>query len=122
MEVRIWADKLLDAIQVVYETMEGKKIEGEKHGGDGGKRWDPLTFGKVESITGISGKYGEYVDSLTIMSNSKNYDCVPQRFGGDGGAVEYQYTAPKGFEIGGFHGRADKYVDAIGVILRPIER
>ncbi|MDE2589473.1 MAG: hypothetical protein KGL95_07385 [Patescibacteria group bacterium] len=70
----------------------------------------PLQHG--EQIQSIKGKYGSYVDSITIVTNVKTYGI----FGGSGGSTSYQYDIPQTWRLIGLFGRVGKWIDAIGVI------
>jgi hypothetical protein len=88
-------------------------MEEPHHGGRGGTYY-VLTLQPGDYITGISGKYGTFVDSIQIHTNQR----VSRRYGGPGGSADYIYEAPSGWEVAGFCGRAGTYLDAIGVVLR----
>lgn len=113
IEVRIWAGDYIDALQIVLETSAGARHELPKHGGSGG-RLQVFTLDAGEYITGISGRFGSYVDSIRIHTNLQN----TRLYGGGGGAADYNYQAPPGTEVVGFSGRAGDYIDAVGVTLR----
>jgi hypothetical protein len=68
-----------------------------------------------EYIIGISGRYGDHIESIRIYTNKKTYPP----FGGTGGRFEFGYTAPQGQMIAGFFGRAGTNLDAIGVLYAP---
>ena len=112
-EVRIWSGDKVDAVQVVARTKEGVSYELEKHGGAGGQE-HVLPLDLDEYITGISGKFGEFVDSICIHTNKKQ----STHFGGQGGYSYYEYTFPEGEEVIGFFGRGGELIDSIGVIHR----
>lgn len=69
-----------------------------------------------EYMIGISGKYGAYIDSMTIHTNKGK----TLSFGGPGGgAAVFGYTAPSGQMIVGFFGKAGDALDSIGVLYAP---
>lgn len=113
VEVRIRSGAYIDAIQFVYEQKVTKQIiEGKKHGGSGGT----LSVFKLqpdEYITRITGKHGNFVDSLQLVTNKGR----TKGWGGTGGSVHYTYSAPPGTEIHGLFGRSGAFLDAVGVIL-----
>jgi hypothetical protein len=113
VEVRIRATQLLDAVQIVHQTGDGARHEFPAHGGGGGEV-RVFLLDEGEYITGISGRCGEFVDSIRIHTNKQ----TSALYGGTGGPTEYHYEAPQGTEVVGFYGRAAQYVDAIGVVLR----
>jgi hypothetical protein len=110
VEVRVKAGNYLDSIQFIYSLPNGRPLEGARHGGNGGRaasfRLDP-----GEYIVGLSGRCGEYVDSLRIHTNRR----TSQLFGGMGGDVEYRIDVPNGNQATGFMGRSGEYLDAIGL-------
>jgi len=111
-KVHVYAGSVVEGIRL--ETYErGGGIITPHHGGLGGTHY-VFALQEGEYITGISGKYGNLVDSIQIHTNRR----VSQRFGGPGGSADYIYEAPSGWEVAGFCGRAGTYVDAIGVVLR----
>jgi hypothetical protein len=111
--IRVSHGRVIEGIQVVYQMSGGATDELTMHGGAGG----PFGFFRLdheEYITGIRGRYGDFVDSLQIRTNKQR----TTHFGGNGGTADYVYEAPEGTEIVGFCGRSGDVIDAIGVILR----
>jgi hypothetical protein len=110
VEVIVRAGDYLDSIQMIYSLPNGRPLEGARHGGNGGRagsfRLDP-----GEYIVGLSGRCGEYVDSLRIHTNRRTSEL----FGGRGGDREYQIDVPDGNQATGFMGRSGEYLDAIGL-------
>ena len=111
-EVRIWHGSRIDAIQFVYKNKQGGKIEGTKHGGNGGTL-SVFMLQPGETIVKITGKHGTVIDSMQLLTSNGR----EQRWGGSGGSVNYTYSAPPGSSIFGLFGRAGTYIDALGVIL-----
>ncbi len=112
VEVRVWYGTVIDAVQFVYEDEKGMKIEGTKHGGNGGA----LSIFKLqpgETIAKISGKYSSFVDSMQLLTSNGR----ERQWGGSGGTVSYTYSAPPGSSISGLFGRYGIYIDALGVIF-----
>jgi len=113
-EVRIYCGDFIDAIQLVYIDSSSRKVVMDKVGGAGG---DLVTFTLAtdEVITGISGRHGWYIDSLTLHTNKR----VSESIGGHYGHEPYELLAPEGRCVTGFSGRCQLYIDAIGIITAP---
>lgn len=116
-QVTIRSGAYIDAIQIAYENSLGEIIEQPQHGGNGGGK-DTFLLDDDEYIIEISGRFGQFVDSLLIETN-KRRSC---RYGGNGGGAEYSYRAPDGYGIVGFIGRDGDYIDAIGVIFSKVKK
>jgi hypothetical protein len=112
--VYIWSGRYVDRIQLVYTLRDGSLFEGEVHGGSGGRR-NVFNLEPDEYITGISVRYGDYVDALTIRTNKR----TSQRFGGSGGGRDFNITVPSGYQAVGLVGKAGGYLDAIGLSYAP---
>ncbi len=119
-EIRVQSGDRIDAIQAIYIMPNGRFREGAYHGGSGGHvsvfRLDP-----DEYVTGISGRYGDRIDSLRIHTNKR----TSQLFGGRGGSRNYRIQVPRGSMASGFAGRAGDSLDAIGLVygrLTPVRR
>ena len=97
------------------ESADGKLVDFDIHGGSGGAG-QTFNLSDLEHIVRIDGRYGSFVNSITITTDSG----LTQTFGGTGGSADFTYQAPEGFEISGFAGRAGAFIDAIGVSLRRI--
>lgn len=113
LEVRIYAQQGVKAVQIIHETCDGHRHDFPLRGralGDG----YILKLAKDEFITGISGQFSTNVDSIHIQTNKQASPLL----GGEGGTAAYHYEAPPGTEIVGFCGRAGDTLNAIGVILR----
>ncbi len=114
-EVRVQAGDWIDSIQAIYLMPDGRRIEGKRHGGGGGRsRVFRLEAG--EYIIGLSGRCGRYVDSLRIHTNRRTSEL----FGGRGGQNEYRIDLPAGSQALGFAGRAGEYLDAVGLAYAAI--
>jgi len=115
-ELHIFIGNYVDAIQLAYAGADDVLVRLPKIGGQGlpsaGRH--VLTLDADESITGISGRSGKYVDSIRIHTNKRTSDS----FGGHGGEHDYRFEVADNEEIAGFFGRADWFVDALGVIVR----
>jgi Jacalin-like lectin domain len=105
---------LIDAVQITHVLNDGSLRTLGQHGGTGGGL-ATIDMRKDEVVIAISGRYGAFVDSLTIRTNQGRV----LKFGGDGGSVAYNYTAPPGFAIIGFVGSSGTLIDAIGAIIEP---
>ncbi|MBV7326938.1 hypothetical protein KFU94_01490 [Chloroflexi bacterium TSY] len=78
----------MDSIQLVYTNRVGRR-----HGGGG--RLDTFRLAPDEYIVQVYGKYGAFIDSLTIVTNKNQH----KTWGGNGGAAKFAYTAPNGGKI-----------------------
>ncbi|WP_269768037.1 jacalin-like lectin [Burkholderia ubonensis] len=78
-------------------------------------KWTGVSLDDDEYVIGISGRYGDRIDSLRIYTNKKTSNV----FGGTGGTQEFGYTAPPGQMIVAFIGRSGAALDAIGVVYAP---
>lgn len=114
VEVQIFAENWVDALQVTYGLADGRTVTGAKHGGSGG-RSNVFRLDSDEYITRISGRYGDYIDSLRIHTNKRTSPV----FGGSGGEREFQLNVPARNQAIGFIGRCGRYLDAIGLISIP---
>ena len=85
VEVRIHAGEYVDSIQMIYSMPDGRPLEAARHGGEGG-RGVSFRLDQGEYIVGISGRYGEYVDSVRIRTNKRTSEV----FGGRGGEREFR--------------------------------
>jgi len=109
-EVRLSVGNYIDGIQLVYTLQDGSTFEGPHHGGGGGTS-SVFKLDSNEYIVGISGRCGEYIDSLIIRTNKRT---SPQ-FGGNGGRNQYSIAVPSGNQAAGLIGRSGRYLDAIGL-------
>jgi hypothetical protein len=107
---------------VIYvNTTTGEVTFGEQHGGVAGT---PVRIGLQagEFFTQISGRFGQFVDSLTIETsggpNGPQRYPSEGRFGGLGGIYDYEFPPVNGQEIIGFLGKSGTLIDAIGVRTR----
>jgi hypothetical protein len=115
-EIRIRSGQSIDSIQAVYLLQDGRTFEGPVHGGRGGNlsvfRLEP-----GEYITGFSGRYGDYLDSLIIRTNQR----TSQTFGGRGGSRNFAINVPAGNQVSSLTGRSGEYLDAIGLLYSPVD-
>jgi Jacalin-like lectin domain len=116
LQINVWSGSYIDAIQLVYNN--GSMTP--KHGGSGGTltTWGPWLPG--ERLIELSGRYGDYIDSLSITTVL--YPGAPPRtyktLGGSGGSIPFKYSVPQNMEIAGLLGASGSYVDALGIFLR----
>jgi len=108
--VRVRAAEWIDSIQALYTLQDGNLVEGPRHGGSGGSE-NVFRLDQDEYIIGLSGRYGDHIDSLRIHTNKR----ISQLFGGRGGDREYRIEVPVRNQAVGFAGRAGDYLDAIGL-------
>jgi hypothetical protein len=108
--VRIRAGDLVDAVQVMYALPDGRTSAGPRHGGRGGREYT-FSLDGDEYITGISGRYGDLIDSIRIHTNKRTSPV----FGGTGGSSDFRIDVPQGGQAIGFVGRSGARVDAIGL-------
>lgn len=108
-QVTLAGGQYLDSITSVYG---GTPL---KHGGGGGKASQPLVLQSAEFIAVVSGRFGKYVDQLTLLTTKgQSRDAGG---GGGGGAFSWSLPAASGTDytvVVGFGGRSGRYVDAIG--------
>ncbi len=114
-ELRIWSGSCVHAIQCILDQ-DGENIEHIKHGGSSGNL-ATMHLAHGEYITEVYGRYGSYIDSLSLRTNQGQI----RRFGGQGGHSDFIYSVPQGFAIIGFWGRAGTIIDAIGVHVLKIK-
>ncbi len=109
-EIRVHAGRYIDGIQAVYTLPDGGIFEAPFHGGTGGTR-TVFRLDANEYVIGISGRHGDYIDSLQIHTNTRT---SPQ-YGKSGGRSEFRIDIPSGNQAVGLIGRAGRYLDAIGL-------
>jgi len=109
-EIRIRSGERIDSLQVVYLFSDGRLQEGPRHGGTGGNAF-VIRFDPDEYLTGISGRAGEMVDSIRIITNKR----TSLTFGGRGGDRDFNIGIPRGGQAIGFAGRSGNMLDAIGL-------
>ncbi len=112
--VRVRGGDFIDSVQMIYTLTDGRTFEGPVHGGQGG-RSSVFRLDRDEYITGISGRYGEYIDSLVFHTNKR----TSTSFGGRRGSRSFQINVPSGNQAIGFVGRAAEYLDALGLTYIP---
>jgi len=116
-EIRIQVGRYIDGIQAIYTLPDGSTFEGPFHGGRGGNT-TVFRLDANEYITGISGRHGEYLDSLRIHTNRR----ASQVFGGSGGRESFRIDVPSGNQAVGLIGRSGRYLDALGLSYASVGR
>lgn len=114
--IRVRGGDFIDSVQMIYTLTDGRTFEGPIHGGKGG-RSSVFRLDRDEYITGISGRYGNYIDSLVFHTNKRNSSS----FGGRGGSRSFRIMVPSGNQAIGFAGRSAEYLDALGLQYMPIK-
>ncbi len=112
--VRVRGGDFIDSVQMIYTLTDGRTFEGPVHGGQGG-RSSLFRLERDEYITGISGRHGNYIDSLVFHTNKR----TSASFGGRGGSRSFRIDVPSGNQAIGFAGRAAEYLDALGLTYIP---
>ncbi len=116
-EIHVYSGNAVDAVQMIYELPDGSSFTGPRHGGGGGQM-NVFRLDSDEYVVGISGRYGQYIDSLQIRTNKRTSPV----YGGRGGDRDYQINLERGNQAIGFIGRAGDYLDAIGFTFVPISQ
>lgn len=97
-EIRVWADKYIDAIQVAYvDTVT------PKHGGGGGHAYT-FFLDTDEKIVKINGRGSKYIDQLQFFTDIGRSSPV---YGGSGGN-SFSWSPPQDYYLRNFSGRSDK--------------
>jgi hypothetical protein len=87
LAINIWAGIYIDALQLIYTDPDDNVTYGTKHGGGGGTL-HVFELAENEFITKVSGKYGDYIDSMTIETNLK----ISPTYGGSGGGPTFEFS------------------------------
>jgi hypothetical protein len=114
--VQIRSGERVDSVQFTYSLPNGTTASSIRHGGPGGQA-STIQLDSDEYIVGFSGRYGETVDSIRIVTNKR----TSQLFGGGGGDHDFQISIPNGNQAVGFIGRSGDYLDAIGLVYMPLQ-
>lgn len=108
--ITVRSGNYIDSIQLTFRN--GKTISRTlRYGGNGGSVHS-FNIARGEYITGVYGRSGRFVDSLTIVTSKGR----KHSWGGKGGAHKYAFSGSKQDPIIGLWGRSGVYVDAIGVV------
>ena len=113
--VHIFADTYIEGLGLAYWDEFGHQQTLSPVGIAGGSR-HVLQLGTDEYLTGISGRYGWFVDSIRLHTNIR----VSDLYGGTGGEQTYSLAAAEDEEVIGFFGNAAWYIDAVGILTRPL--
>jgi Jacalin-like lectin domain len=100
--------------------VHGMGCSWERSGGDWSGGWaggwgesrDGLDLGPDEHVVGFSGRYGDVIHSLTIVTNQRTWTV-----GGPGGEVAFEYRAPQGYQVVGFYTHGGDALEGLGAIL-----
>ena len=114
-EVHIRSGDHVDSVQLLYTLADGNTQMGTRHGGSGGQL-NVFRLDSDEYITGISGRYGDIIDSICVQTNKR----TSSTFGGRGGRQDFRVEVLAGNQGIGFTGRAGDYLDAIGLTYTPL--
>jgi len=114
-EVRVRSGNMVDSVQMVYALADNRIVVGPRHGGPGGNS-NSFLLDPDEYITGLSGRYGDYLDALRIITNKR----TSPTYGGRGGRIDFRVDVPSWNMAIGFAGRAGQYVDALGLVYASI--
>jgi hypothetical protein len=114
--VLISAGMYIDFVQLIVRQ-EGELRVLPHHGGDGG-HLTPFVLADDEYLTGISGWYSWYINSMVLYTNKR----VSGRFGSSIGEREYSIQVDPGEQIIGLWTHSEQFIDAIGVITAPAPR
>ena len=116
LEVHVRSGDRVDSVQMLISSPDGRTVMSPKRGGSGG-RLNIFRVNRDEYITGVSGRYGDYIDSLRIHTNKR----TSALFGGPGGDRDFRVEVPEENQAVGFAGRAGDYLDAVGLIFASIQ-
>jgi hypothetical protein len=114
-EVLVRSGDRVDSVQLTLVLPDGSSTKTPLHGGSGGNT-STFRLDDDEYIIGLSGRYGDTIDSVRIHTNKRTSPL----FGGRGGDRDYQVQVPAGNQAVGFVGRAGEYLDALGLTYTPI--
>jgi hypothetical protein len=115
LEIQVRAGDAVDSVQMLYLLSDGRTTPGQQHGGMGGQL-NTFRLDNDEYLVGISGRYGNYLDSIKFQTNKRTSPV----YGGRGGSRDFSLTVPAGYQAVGFAGRSGNYIDAIGLIYAPV--
>lgn len=114
-EIHLLTTDIVEGIQFTITDGKGGKsmpiIGGQS---DRHKSHFVFAIGHNEILTGISGRYGWFIDGLRIHTNRR----ISPLYGGHGGSDEFHFVVGKNEEVAGLVGRAGWFIDALGVIVK----
>ena len=117
IEVQVRSGDHVDSVQLVYMLSDGRTVMGPQRGGGGGGL-SVFHLDADEYLIGISGRSGDYIDSIRFETNER----TSPTFGGSGGSRNFRIDVPANAQVAGLAGRAGQYLDAIGLTILPIRR
>ncbi|PWA60129.1 agglutinin [Artemisia annua] len=119
-KIRISYNECVYSIQFTYLNPQGRQVNSPVYGTD----WEDakieiLPLGIGNTLTGVSGTYGQYEDLTVITSLSFRVGGkVYGPYGRNCGSTAFSLPVVKG-KITGFFGNSGDYLDNLGVILAP---
>jgi hypothetical protein len=114
-EIYVHCGRYVDSVQIAYILPDGRTLAGPRHGGSGGQR-QVFRLDSDEHLLGISGRYGDYIDSIKFYTDKR----TSPTYGGSGGKRDFRIEVPSHNHAIGFVGRAARYLDAIGLNFVPM--
>src|SRR5690606_9809878 len=89
VEVHVYSGRYVDAVQMQYALPDGRVAAGPRHGGPGGTL-SVFRLDSDEVILAVSGRYGDYIDSIRIHTSKRTSPLL----GGSGGRQDYRIEIP----------------------------
>lgn len=117
IEVQVRAGDHVDSVQLLYMQGDGRTVAGPQHGGGGGSL-NVFHLDADEYLIGISGRSGDFVDSIRFETNKR----TSPTFGGKGGNRDFRIEVPANAQVSGLVGRSGQFLDAVGLAFTPIRR
>ena len=118
--IQLRASSVIDSIQVTYRLVDGKTLEGPKHGTSTGGTLHTINLEDNEEITGISGTTGrlcgiQVVEQLTFYTarGGKGYRVLGP-YGSGKHENPFQVVGSY-HQVVAFFGRSGLLVDQIGI-------
>jgi hypothetical protein len=108
--MKVWSGDYIDAMELFWEDERGNVRSSGRVGGGGGRE-STFIFEGGEHIKAVSGKTGDYVDSLMIATNLGR----TMRWGGSGGKRSFEVRAAANEEIHGFYLNHREYIYNLAV-------
>lgn len=97
-EIRVWSGTYVRGIQVVYRVGT-KAVEMPKHCGTGTDNLTVMSFAEDEYITAIHARTGDWLDTVTFVTNKKT-----MRFGTSNGGSPFSHKCLSGQAISALAG------------------
>src|SRR5215831_7244427 len=109
----VYAGEYVNAIELHDPGDLNTQVYGNTGTGQVAARID---FQPNETLIGIQGRCGEFVDSIRFYTSARIIPEPPlPAFGGSGGGQAYQYMLDRGGSIAGFFGNTGDWINSIGV-------